>query len=400
MQYPAAYPEVMAVGATNTAGRQMEEYAIGDELEILAPGDGILGTGLFDGMVMKAGTSVSAAEITAIASLLWSKDSSKSADFIRTLMKTTGRRVKNSTSRELKLADCKRAFQDFNRFRVMYANGKNKQTEAFENNNISESYEDTLVVNGLWTADKHKDIATDYLSKPSNIGSKAAALLNDNRVQIMAATTYQADHTYKTSGSGLHGTGNYIQSCKFLFNCAQKVRAGNSISSAISSASSGLGSDNPTAMNNLISDTRKMLNDDMPSISSDETNPAVRYFKVLGFAIHCISDTFAHRAFVLEADMKAGDSSDFSNYSLFMEKVKAKQIEYRDVDDYTTNITVSKSREKYEDNPERGATRFKDAKKGSSNLLTASLLKTGFSASWFRTPNYGTALSKQNSYAE
>lgn len=400
VQYPAAYPEVMAVGATNTAGRQIGEYASGDELEILAPGDGILGTGLFDGMVMNAGTSVSTAEITAIASLLWSKDSSKSADFIRSLMKTTGQKVRNSSSKDLKLVDCKKAFQNYDKFKGIYANGQNKHMESLENDKVSESYENTLVVNGLWASDKHKDIVNSYLNNESNIGSDAFAYLNSNRVQIMAATTYEADHTYKTTGSGLHGTGNYIQSCKFLFNCAQKVRAGNSVSSSVSSASSGLVSDNPTAMNNLILDTTNMLNDNMSSISSDETNPSVRYFKVLGFAIHCISDTFAHRAFVLEADMKAGDSSDFSNYSSFMEKVRARQIEYRDVDDYTTNLTVSASRKKYEDNPNRGATRFRDAKKGSCNLLRASLLKTGFSASWFRTPNYGTVLSMQNSYAE
>lgn len=193
------------------------------------------------------------------------------------------------------------------------------------------------------------------------------------------------------SGNGILSTG--------LFD-GMVMNAGTSVSAAISSASKGLGTDNPTAMNNLIADTRKMLNDDLPSISSDETNPAVRYFKVLGFAIHCISDTFAHRSFVLENDLNSFDKKDFSNYNTFKEKVKARKVEFRDVDDYTTNLSISESRGKYEDNPDIGATRFKDAKKGSSNLLIASLLKTGYSATWFRNPNFGTLLSGQNSYAE
>lgn len=397
VQYPAAYPEVMAVGATDTTGKQMEEFAVGEELEILAPGDGILGTGLFDGVVMNSGTSMSAAEITAVASLIWAKDSTKSADFVKELMKRTGKNVRNASSEELKLVDVKKAFQAYDKFNESYVEGKVTHAAAIENKAVSESYEDALVLNGLWTAAKHKDIVTAYLNNESNIGSAAFSLLNSNRVKIMAETAYQADYDFKTAGSGLHGTGNYIQSCKFLFNCAQKVREGTDIGPAVSSASSGLGAANMTAMNNLVSDTKKMLSTDMSGISSDEKNPAVRYFKVLGFATHCIADTFAHRAYVQEGDLGAMNKNDFKNFETFRNAVKGGKVEYRDVIDYTK---ADVSRAQYEDKPEIGPRRFSDAKKGSAKLLKASLLKTGFSASWIRNPEFGTTLEGQSTYAE
>ncbi|NBI64744.1 hypothetical protein D3Z38_17290 [Clostridiales bacterium] len=399
VQYPAAYPEVMAVGATDTTGKQMEEFATGEELEILAPGDGILGTGLFDGVVMSSGTSMSAAEITGVASLIWAKDPTKSADFIKELMKRTGKNVSNASAKELKLVDVKKAFQAYDKFERSYVEGKDTHGAAIENKAVSESHEDALVLNGLWTAAKHKDIVTAYLNNEDTIGSAAFSLLNSNRVKIMAETAYQADYDFKTAGSGLHGTGNYIQSCKFLFNCAQKVREGTSVASAVSSASSGLGAANMTAMNNLVSDTKKMLNTDMSGISSDETNPAVRYFKVLGFATHCIADTFAHRAYVREGDLGAMDKKDFKSFTTFENAVKSGKVEYRDVVDYTS-ISATASRGKYEDKPEVAPRRFKDAKKGSAKLLKASLLKTGFSASWIRNPEFGTTLEGQSTYAE
>lgn len=71
VEYPAAFPEVMAVAATGTDAQITEFSNTGDELEIAAPGENVKVISFFGGNMVTAGTSISAPHVTGAASLLW-----------------------------------------------------------------------------------------------------------------------------------------------------------------------------------------------------------------------------------------------------------------------------------------------------------------------------------------
>lgn len=86
IEYPAAYEDVLAVGATNSNAMVSSISSVGDKLDVYAPGEKIAVLDFLDKVQLIDGTSASAAEVTAIASILWEKDKTKSADFIRDII--------------------------------------------------------------------------------------------------------------------------------------------------------------------------------------------------------------------------------------------------------------------------------------------------------------------------
>jgi len=64
VEYPAAYDEVLAVGASDTTGNKLDGSSDGEEIEIFAPGDQVVSTGLFGGSIVLSGTSIAVAQVT------------------------------------------------------------------------------------------------------------------------------------------------------------------------------------------------------------------------------------------------------------------------------------------------------------------------------------------------
>ncbi|HEY2493698.1 MAG TPA: S8 family serine peptidase [Paenibacillus sp.] len=71
LQYPAKYPEVVAVGAIESSHHRTDFSATGDELDLVAPGFGVMSTTMNGGYGVSSGTSNAAAHVTGAAALLW-----------------------------------------------------------------------------------------------------------------------------------------------------------------------------------------------------------------------------------------------------------------------------------------------------------------------------------------
>ena len=93
VQYPAAYDEVIAVGSINPEGEVAEHTSVGEELELLAPGEHILTNGLYSGVIGTSGTSIAAAQVTGLVSLIKARDNTKSNGFVRELVKASAKPV-------------------------------------------------------------------------------------------------------------------------------------------------------------------------------------------------------------------------------------------------------------------------------------------------------------------
>jgi type VII secretion-associated serine protease mycosin len=72
-QYPAAYPEVVAVGATDKAGVLTDFSSYGDWIDVAAPGYDIVSTGLGKDYYIADGTSFAAPIVSGIAALIRTK---------------------------------------------------------------------------------------------------------------------------------------------------------------------------------------------------------------------------------------------------------------------------------------------------------------------------------------
>ncbi|WP_366346934.1 S8 family serine peptidase [Paenibacillus amylolyticus] len=76
IKYPAKYPEVVAVGAVDYSHHRADFSSTGSELDLVAPGFGIISTTMDGAYGVSSGTSNAAAHVTGAASLLWSHNPS------------------------------------------------------------------------------------------------------------------------------------------------------------------------------------------------------------------------------------------------------------------------------------------------------------------------------------
>jgi subtilisin family serine protease len=74
IEYPAAYPEVIAVGAINSRDERTFYSGRGEKLELMAPGASIYSTTLNNNYALTLGTSMAAAHVTGVAAQIMEKN--------------------------------------------------------------------------------------------------------------------------------------------------------------------------------------------------------------------------------------------------------------------------------------------------------------------------------------
>lgn len=113
VDYPAAFNSVLAVGSINAEGKVSEFSSTGDEVDVVAPGEAVLAQGNFGVDLTLSGTSLAAPHVAGLAALLWSKDMSKPATFIKTLIKLSAMKMPDAGS-GYGLVDYEYALQIYN----------------------------------------------------------------------------------------------------------------------------------------------------------------------------------------------------------------------------------------------------------------------------------------------
>lgn len=158
VQYPAAYEEVLAVGSVDKQGEVAEHSAKGEEIEIVAPGELVRTTGFLGTEMVSSGTSLAAPQVAAVASLIWERDPSVPADFVRDLLKESANLYGEAESYGNGLVDAEYALDHYDEFkRNINSRGKSEQDLRIEENKEKiTTFEDTGCVEGCWYQDDHE----------------------------------------------------------------------------------------------------------------------------------------------------------------------------------------------------------------------------------------------------
>ena len=343
VKYPAAYDEVIAVGAIGVDGKLWSDTSTGEQLELVAPGEKVETTGLFFGTLVTSGTSISAAQISGVASLLLQKDNTKSPDFIRKLLSASSKKVEYE-NKSVGLVDYGYACEIYNSFSEKYV--EKRMNEIKQNTSISQDFTNITdtIVEGMWG--KNDDSTKRGHNKMSNDASTAAGL-SKYYMEIVNYACINVDNYYgsatgKSKGvnyteigykiQNLHGRGNYVATIRFLSNFAQYMGQGLKLETALDKCqgkfpilltknNSGVyvaNNEDGELMIDLVKAVREMYKNLVKTDSkmslykyynTGNIGPSRRMLVFLGVALHVIGDIYSHRTIVPNYTVSNGFSS-------------------------------------------------------------------------------------------
>ncbi|HIS60824.1 MAG TPA: S8 family peptidase, partial [Candidatus Scybalomonas excrementigallinarum] len=329
VEYPAAYEEVIAVGSVDTNGDRSDGSAIGEELELVAPGEQILSTGSFGGVSVGDGTSLAAPHVTGIASILWQKDLSCSSDFIRTLLATSANQYGEREEYGYGLVDLKYALKQYKKLKKIYDKNqpivlKEEETEETMLANESEIvvFQDVDYVKGSWKKEKHEEVVGSESAESGKPMSEEAirivkkgAVANDRYLTPWTSLPQWHGFTSKKIDGVRHYLNNYIESYLYITEAATGFNYNNQTSATdeytpptksyyystiaspeeyndISSIIQSDGIKNPY--------TEKKYS--WSQLLGEEVTDRKKSLFVYGLALHTVTDMFAHSAVELNGD--------------------------------------------------------------------------------------------------
>lgn len=192
VEYPAAYEEVVAVGATNPDGKVADMTSTGEELDIVAPGINIHSVGWLDMEVTCSGTSMAVPHAVGAASLLWEMDKDKSADFIKGLLEASAKNVEED-GEEYSFIDVEYAKEIYDEYCEKYRAAEDVEeiNEIYENDREVETYDEA--VTGSWSKAKHEK-TVEYASECA--GDLSTSELKIVKIGVRAPDVWYSANIY------------------------------------------------------------------------------------------------------------------------------------------------------------------------------------------------------------
>lgn len=365
VEYPAAFKEVIGVGAVNEKGERSSFSATGEGVEIMAPGENIPLASLWNGVTVGSGTSFATPHVTGIAARLWAKNPNKPADFIRCLLRASCKELGDVSEYGFGLLDYEYAVEMYEELEKKYKKQGEECVKQFHNDTEVEEYELPEYVKANWKGDRHQNAVTSW----GDVG------LSDQELAVVAVSAMVSDHTISStynlkSFGALHAREktNYVSAVKYLMNIAVDVYFTDStIPSIIDRCKykdeATLDRDDQENSDNLKKAVMAAKDYNFGDVMRNEDknkeypkytmNKKKRALQVLGLALHVAQDTYAHRAQVTEDAIPHLEAILFKDYDLLIQQVRAGRVGTSDLNKVFAHDYYEKSvHSTYADNPE------------------------------------------------
>ncbi len=329
--YPAAYDEVIAVGSVTAEGLAAEGSTGGEALELMAPGENILSSGIFGGVTGMSGTSMAAPHVAGVASVLMELNPEMSADYIRMLLNYSANLYGSPNEYGNGVLDLGYAVEINDKFKKLYEKHidkaeknekkKEKQKEKFwgevlktipENEKAVETFTGVEVVEGMWGSAGHSGLGAVVNEMSVSFTSEQMKILTfacnypdqDAGLKDMDDNPYHG-FLWQRKKTIVNGTtdyeplynSNYIANYIFLTRLALKNGEVEGIKKE--EADNMLQND----YNRIYEDFKegKIGDTDWSSVFQKvgvpDTNENRRMF-IYGIAIHLVGDLFAHSTWI------------------------------------------------------------------------------------------------------
>lgn len=218
VMYPAAWDSVISVGSTDDMNEKSAFSPTGEGLDIMAPGEKILSTGAFGGIIVEEGTSLAAAQVTGAASVLWGLHRDKGADFIRKLqllVQSANQTLGDKENFGEGLLDYEQAKNNYEKLDV-----KNWNTEEiYGSNDEVRSGTKCHYVTGQWKGKRH---SSQFIN--ANNSKKS---VSDNDIKLIKIAVCAPDSISRMKSYSLHpcfhGGKNYIANTEYILYSAYKL---------------------------------------------------------------------------------------------------------------------------------------------------------------------------------
>lgn len=306
VEYPAAFEEVIAVGAINSKGKMSDISSAGKELELMAPGEDIPATGYFDEIIKTDGTSMAAPHVAGVASVLWAKDRSKSSKFIRDLLKASAKPMGKNANNGV--VDLEYALSVYDKFAKKYKEDGTKKSKLVELNKEKVEQFDDEEVNASWSWSNHQSAVGLY-------DETSAAALNVMKIGAKISDTESYLKYSAGSTDSFHGHYNYIANYMYVMRMA-RICFNEGMSQALATAKYPCtGAGEAQIYNGIVE-----LNKHWSTVLSGQTISNSNKARILvGIATHIAMDTYAHKAYTKAADGTwtvhiAGANQDTTSY--------------------------------------------------------------------------------------
>lgn len=370
VEYPAAFEEVVGVGSVNERMEHSVFSATGEEVELVAPGENVPLSSYWGLVTVGSGTSYAAPHVTAIAALLWAKDSQKSSESIRGLLQKSARELGAKEEFGYGLVDYEYASEIYKEYMASeqqkLEEGIEEEVQIEENDAPIPEYEVPEMVEASWHGDSH------YTQVEKSIGIsvtgdslkyvKAGSIAPDRAVEDgngswtgnwtdLSVSSYANPNMYYDVLHARRDT-NYVAATKCLLNAALTIKHEGNTEAARTNAeiffsnnyfSSSQTDDERWVDISALEDALYVACFYRLKVKSTEKAVYVEggvsteraSYQLLGMAMHVATDAYAHQSQIPKAVAK-GKSGYAEEYNDLL-KIKS---DFKNFDDVLTLISM------------------------------------------------------------
>ncbi len=324
VEYPAAYDEVMAVGSVDAGAKLAEDSSKGEGVDVLAPGELVRTLTNFGLETASSGTSIAAPHVSAMAAVLWERDRSRSADFIKGLIESSANKIRDDGT-TYGIADLGYAQDIYDKYAENYEEGI---CEVEENDNEIIIDEAAARVAARWSQNNHEAlVANNKNGKLTGAEVKMikAGIRYNDAVLSGSATNEDPEKYRRRIWHSLGNDTNYMAAINWIGRVIRNKDCSTNISFNKKDANGVVIAgfkDNPhiQALEKGVKEISKSNvqrtgiygNKDNSQYKNLNFNTKMKRLLLLGIELHIITDAFAHKAYGIKPYLNGREESHWS----------------------------------------------------------------------------------------